>query len=398
MAGKEATKPTVLIIDDDLGPRESLRILLVKTYDVLCAESVDQGIALLQERRPALVVMDIRMPGKSGIEGLREIRDIDPHVAVVMLTGFGALETAQEALRLGANDYVTKPFDTNEMEQLVRRYTQRTLLERRRSAMLEELSEVNSRLLRDLADKEQMASLAESSDELMHDLRNPLTIVSGYVKLLSQQLNETRDAMGQDYSQVAELMDVIGQNVQRCCELAHSWQAMGKGAAKEATSIAQVLQDLRAGAEPLATTEKVTIQYDLATGAVDVMANRGQLLRALHNVVSNAIHATAGRSRGQVTVRFRRDGAHAFVTVEDNGCGMTETVLSRIFEPYFTTKAEGEGTGLGMVITRKIIEEHGGRIDVQSEPGRGTTVSIGMPVFEPARQSVPALSLVAQEA
>ena len=399
----QETKATVLIIDDDLGPRESLRILLLKAYQVECAESVDEGVRLLQEKKPELVIMDIRMPGKSGIEGLREIRKIDPHVAVVMLTGFGALETAQEALRLGATDYVTKPFDTGDMTQLVQRYTQQTLLERRRIAMLKELSNVNTRLVEDLADKEKMASLGASSSELMHDLRNPLTIVSGYVELLSQQLEATRDTMGEDYSHVADLMDVIGQNVQRCCELSRMWQSLGKGVLLEhrPTVVDLVLDDIQAGIEPLASTENVAIRYESNISGTHVMGNRGQLLRAAHNVVSNSIHATAGRPQGEVRVRFHREAEQVILVVEDNGCGMTKTVLDRIFEPYFTTKAGGEGTGLGLVITRKIIEEHNGTIEVHSEPGRGTTVRMYLPVCRQvpeAPSTVDTPALIAQPA
>src|SRR3712207_2851891 len=95
-----ADLPQVLVIDDEVGPRESLRMLLKPNYEVHTANSVEAGIRLLREKRPDAIVSDIRMPGTNGIDGLRRIREIDPHVAVIMLTGFGALETAQEALRL----------------------------------------------------------------------------------------------------------------------------------------------------------------------------------------------------------------------------------------------------------------------------------------------------------
>src|ERR1039457_2729741 len=100
--------PKILVIDDELGPRESLRMLLKTDYQVHTADCVEAGIKLLKEKRPDTIVMDIRMPGVTGIEGLRRIRQIDPHLSVIMLTGFGALETAKEALRLGANDYISK--------------------------------------------------------------------------------------------------------------------------------------------------------------------------------------------------------------------------------------------------------------------------------------------------
>ena len=90
-----AMQHRVLVIDDELGPRESLRILLKNEYEVITADSVARGLQYLRERQPDAIVMDIRMPGTSGIEGLREIRQIDPNVSVIMLTGYGALETAQ---------------------------------------------------------------------------------------------------------------------------------------------------------------------------------------------------------------------------------------------------------------------------------------------------------------
>src|SRR6266478_9857255 len=109
--------PQILIIDDEMGPRESLRMLLKPNYQVHTADNVELGLQLLQEKAPDAIVMDIRMPGINGIDGLRQIREIDPHLSVIMLTGFGALETAKEALRLGANDYIAKPFDAHEMQQ-----------------------------------------------------------------------------------------------------------------------------------------------------------------------------------------------------------------------------------------------------------------------------------------
>src|SRR4249919_3768635 len=123
-------QPGILVIDDEIGPRESLRMLLKPDYQVHTADCVEAGIKLLKEKQPDTIVMDIRMPGMSGIEGLRRIREIDPHLSVIMLTGFGALETAKEALRLGANDYISKPFDASEMRDVIGRNVERTRIQR----------------------------------------------------------------------------------------------------------------------------------------------------------------------------------------------------------------------------------------------------------------------------
>src|SRR5256712_13474050 len=118
--------PQILVIDDEMGPRESLRMLLKPNYQVHTADCVESGLKLLKEKQPDTIVMDIRMPGLSGIEGLRQIRAIDPNLSVIMLTGFGALETAKEALRLGANDYISKPFNAHEIHQAIDRNDKRT--------------------------------------------------------------------------------------------------------------------------------------------------------------------------------------------------------------------------------------------------------------------------------
>src|SRR5437879_9712841 len=143
--------PQVLVIDDEIGPRESLRMLLKPDYNVQTADCVDAGIRLLKEKQPDTVVMDIRMPGATGIEGLRKIREIDPHLSVIMLTGFGALETAQEALRLGANDYINKPFDAGEMRAVIGRNVHRTRVHRTTEPASAEPKDLNTPMSKRLA-------------------------------------------------------------------------------------------------------------------------------------------------------------------------------------------------------------------------------------------------------
>src|ERR1700750_136034 len=183
--------PQVLVIDDEMGPRESLRMLLKPNYQVHTADCVEAGLKLLKEKNPDTIVMDIRMPGISGIEGLRQIREIDPNLSVIMLTGFGALETAKEALRLGANDYISKPFDAHEMQQVIGRNVERPRLHLSSENAASEIKELNNRLLQELAQKERLASLGQASAEFVHDIGNPLTIVWGYVQLLAKKLEQS---------------------------------------------------------------------------------------------------------------------------------------------------------------------------------------------------------------
>src|SRR6201990_3294983 len=218
--------PQILVIDDEMGPRESLRMLLKPNYQVHTADCVEAGIKLLKEKKPDAVITDIRMPGASGIDGLRRIREIDPHVAVIMLTGFGALETAQEALRLGANDYINKPFDAREMREVIGRNVERTRIQRTGMNAAEEIKELNNRLLKELAQKERLASLGQASAEFVHDLGNPLTIVWGYVQLLAKKLEQSETESGAKSANSKEIQ-IIEQNVRLCRELLTMWQSYG---------------------------------------------------------------------------------------------------------------------------------------------------------------------------
>src|SRR6266550_3487138 len=223
--------PQILVIDDEMGPRESLRMLLKPDYQVHTADCVEAGIKLLKEKQPDTIVMDIRMPGMTGIEGLRRIREIDPHLSVIMLTGFGALETAKEAVRLGANDYISKPFDATEMREVIGRNVERTRIQRASENAAAEIKELNARLLKQLAQKERLASLGQASAEFVHDLGNPLTIVWGYVQLLAKKLEQSEkrngNGEGTPSESSAKELNIIEQNVRLCRELLTMWQNYG---------------------------------------------------------------------------------------------------------------------------------------------------------------------------
>lgn len=376
-----AARGKVLVIDDELGPRESMRILLKREFDVFCADSVDAGLEIFKKECPDLVMLDLRMPGKGGIEALKAIRAMDAHVSTVILTGYGALETAQQALRLGANDYLTKPFEIGEMLKVVSHYVHRTGIERKRAEMLDELQHVNVRLVRDLSQKERLATVGEHAAEFAHDLRNPLTIVSGYVELLSLQVQDAAAKKEDGFGQLEEYLGVIEQNVQRCCQLSEAWQKFAKSGASEFanTDIDALMNDVAMGVTPLASTSGVEVEHIYKAGDVTVHGNAGQLLRAIHNIACNAVQAVPP-GQGSVQIVTTSDCANVHIRVIDTGCGMSDDVREHIFDPYFTTKKDAGGTGLGMVIAKRIVEEHGGTIDLSSAPGKGTTVAISLPI------------------
>jgi signal transduction histidine kinase len=375
----ENAQATILVIDDDRGPRESLRILLKTEYRVLCADSVDMGISLLREQHPDVVVMDIRMPGRSGIEGLRDIRAIDRHVAVVMFTGFGALETAQEAIRLGANDYIKKPFDAFEMRDVIRRHVQRVQVERRHREAEGELSSMNERLREELARKEHLAALGQKSAELVHDLRNPLGAVLGYVELLSSELRGSRERLGDHWGDTSEYLAIIEKSVMRCKDLSDMWLDASRGRMNLVpVRIADVIDDVIRDVGHLTAPRGIRVTADQQAPDTKIDADRLQLLRAIQNLVINAVEAVQPEL-GVVRIVCREARPDTVeIVIEDNGVGMDPAHIQNAMEPFFTTKKSG-GTGLGLFIARQVIESGGGTLTIDSAPGCGTRIKVWLP-------------------
>jgi signal transduction histidine kinase len=373
--------PQVLVIDDEMGPRESLRMLLKPNYRVHTADNVEAGLRILREKKPDAVISDIRMPGTSGIEGLRKIREIDPHVAVIMLTGFGALETAKEALRLGANDYISKPFDAREMREVISRNVERTRLHRTGVNAATEIKELNNRLLKELAQKERLASLGQASAEFVHDLGNPLTIVWGYVQLLAKKLEESEKENGAA-NQTSKELNIIEQNVRLCRELLTMWQSYGSVEASphKPISVAQIVSEVVKGVSPMAVQNGVELDCEICDDPCTLLGESVQITRAIQNVIINALQASAEK-KGKVAVSCERKDFYVDVRVQDTGYGITPAQMAKIFDPYFTTKQGKSGTGLGLYITKKVLEDHNGSIKVDSTPQVGSTFTIRLPLL-----------------
>jgi signal transduction histidine kinase len=375
-----------LVIDDEIGPRESLRFLFKNTHDVYCAESTAKGIELLKTFHPELVIMDIRMPTGSGIDGLREIRTMDTSVSVVMLTGYGTLETAQEALRLGANDYMKKPFDIQEMRNVVERYVAQTRLARSRRQTEETLRDLNDKLRHEIDTKDDMASLGQASSAFIHDLKNPLTVICGYVELLNSQLQNSALTPAQS-KEVHHYLEIISRNALRCKEMSATWRSAVKPdpLRMKPCRIADLVSEVEEGVQPLLSP--LLGVFNIVHGPLDceVLGDPIQLLRVLQNVVGNAVQALPPTGGGQVELRWAVEGDTVVLHIQDNGSGISQEQLSQLFRVGYTTKAVSGGMGLGLFVTRRVLEGHSGTIAIANrpKPATGVDVTIRLPLHRP---------------
>jgi signal transduction histidine kinase len=271
------------------------------------------------------------------------------------------------------------------MLAVIRRNVERADLARRREESRRTLEELNRKLLDEMANKNRLASLGQASAELVHDLRNPMMIILGYVQLLAQELNPpapsaSLTAPGKPPQEADAYMGVIEQNVRRCKELIESWLDLSR--TNRMTLKPVVLNDLITetveGCRPLAAEKRATLRHEVPARAMAVLGHGVQLKRAMQNLVVNAIDAL-GPEGGQVTVTCAARGGEVEITVSDNGSGIDEQHLPHILKPFYTSKGEGKGSGLGLFITQKIIEDHRGVMAVDSTSGRGTRVSFRLP-------------------
>ncbi len=364
-----AEKPPVLVVDDEYGPRESIAFSLAAEFAVDTAERAKEALAKIQARQYSAVVLDIRMPEMDGIRALEEMRKIDPHVSVIMLTGYGTLLTAQQAMVAGANQYLRKPPDIPELIDAVRKQAQATRLRRAQAGLTRDALELNAALKREIEHNEPQIWQARASVELVHDLNNPLTVVIGYAALLAE---EARMLGQRDPEMAKKLLEYAGM-VERAAEYCHHLSENWRMAAKQApeftkVDLVQVVHEVR----QVIFFGNVAIQC-AGLPEAPVRGSKFELMRVLQNLFKNSLEAGATR----LTVTFVRHEMHIEMTAADNGAGMEPDRLKRALHGGFSSKTNG--TGLGLSICRHLAGTHGATFGVESSPGRGTTVRLVFP-------------------
>jgi signal transduction histidine kinase len=397
-----ASKPTLLIVDDEEGPRQSLRIVFKNDYHVLVASDGLEAIALAQNHRISVVVCDIMMLGMSGVEVLKELKQIDPAVEVIMLTAFETIETARQALRHGASDYLNKPFDIPTMRAAVAHAAQkhRTAIEfQRGNQQLQELQ----RVIQDQRVREEMArAQGEIYASVLHDINSPLTIISGFVELINRSMQNAARVEGEQLENIKGDLHKLNGQVGRCVEISRRYLSFlhTQAVEKSHVPVNQIMSDLKEllSRHPSAKGHMLTVQgLD-----EDVIAeiNGTDFLQILLNLTINALQSTAHPHRVTVSCELHpqpiavtdfpdgptqrlinREGFAnrtpiLAVTIEDDGPGIAPEILARMFEQRFTTKPPEDGTGLGLSIVKRLVREAKGAILIQSSRGDGAKFTV----------------------
>jgi signal transduction histidine kinase len=355
----------ILIIDDEPVVLDSCAdILEGEPYEVTTAIDGAGGLALLEEIQPDLVFVDLKMPGISGIEVLKEINERDPTVVTVVITGYATVTSAVEAMKRGAYDFIPKPFTPDQFRLVTRRG-----IEKRRLT----LETITLRRERETL-RENFAAIVS------HELKSPLNAVQQNLFVLSRQLADTATEaqMGKLQRMESRIADLI--------ETVDTWLhgiSFDLDAIRDRFGVLPVSMPIAKAVErvePHAIRKDVSLIVSIGEPAPTVFGDEGTLIEALANLIDNGVKYSY--EAGTVTITAKACHGHTRIDVSDTGIGIPGEDLPLVFGDFYRGKATTDGTegvGLGLALTRRIIEAHNGTISVESEVGKGSIFTIILP-------------------
>lgn len=396
---------TILIVDDEEGPRMSMRFVFKDDYEVFTAADGASAIEIVHNHKIDVAVLDIRMPGMSGVELLERIKYIDPTIEAIMITAFETTDTIRQALKLRACDYLNKPYELATLRGAVSSALQRRTLDTEILNNNEKLQKLYDELQHQRVEGQLAQARGDIYASIIHDINGPLTVISGFLQLINQRMGdaETLDAEGLTF--VKDRLRTMTRQVTNCIEISRRYLGFLRKQPGEFTrvSINQLLADLN---------HLIRVHPSLQNNEFDIQSltedcagkiNGTDLIQLLLNLTVNAFQASpqphavwitgerlnepldlstlkdASGERWLNIENFQNVAPVVKLSVRDNGPGIPPEVLPRIFQPYFTTKDARQGTGLGLNIVQRFVREGGGALHIQTASGQGTTFTVYLP-------------------
>jgi signal transduction histidine kinase len=377
----EESMAKILVIDDEVGMREGCRRALVSHgFQVTTAEHGAEGLRKLRDGDFDLVLLDAMMPGMEGIEILEWVHQNGLDVACVMLTGYATIELATQAMKLGAYDFLTKPFTSDELLSVVLH----ALEDRRRRAVRQQrLEEEESLLLLERTQREQAKLDAFESRFMLvvvHELRNPAGAIKNYLQLMRAGYVEP-DEYDEYLAKLDLRADQLLSMLDKLLELANLKARRGL-TKTQVVDVAAVLERLAQDFKATAETKGLDFQVEISARP-RLQAQPGHIESLWINLIENAIKYTP---QGSVTVSLGQEDGQIQIVVADSGIGISTEDLTRIFQDFYRSASARElveiGTGLGLPIVNQLIEIYQGRIEVDSSPGQGSRFAVYLPARE----------------
>ena len=365
----ETGPQTVVVIDDDRAMRLSCQKILSKAgFRVETFETGSAGLEAIATLKPALAVVDLKMPGISGMEVIARVHEIDPRIIIVVITGYATIDTAVEAMKSGAYDFVPKPFSPDELRLIVNRG-----LEHRRLILESQRAEMERELL-----KRRFITFVS------HQLQTPLVAIHQY-------LNVLRHLESPDPARTQEWLDRCLTRTEEIQAIIKDWLTLARleggslAGQRVKVDLKQTIEEILKSYEVLASTDGITLEARLPEAECFVAGDQNCLSVLFDNLVVNAIKYN--KPGGKVVVSAELTPDEVIVSVNDTGIGIPEKYRRMLFEEFFRIQEAKKtpGTGLGLAISRRVASEMGGSISVESEVNVGSTFRVKLLAWrEPA--------------
>ena len=391
-----STRSKIVIIDDDEYIANYTKNILGKDYYCAVSLNAEDGIQRAKEVIPDLIICDLVMPEKDGIEVCKELKTNEntKHIPIIILTGKTDLETKIESLELGASEFLTKPFNKVELQSRVKSLLNQNRLSNLIKKKNIELSQA-LRKLKDTQDQliqsEKMASLGRLASGMAHEIRNPINFIQNAAEPIQENFKEiTKKGIPNKEIQeinkdTAQLFGIIQEGVDRILGVVAGINSFTRGAVHgfQLYNINEAVESSLSISTNEYISSKVDIKTDLKA-AREIKCNRGQINQVVLNLLINAFEAVKEKKKAQRKVQIKtwEEDGQIKLSIKDNGLGIKEENKQRIFDPFFTTKETkpGQNMGLGLSICYNIIDVHQGRIDVNSSAGKGAEFIVSLPV------------------
>lgn len=383
----EKSKEIVLVVDDEPRNVRIIQKAISDKYTIAIAEDGESALEKVEKLNPAIILLDIMMPGIDGYEVCQRVRN-DPTrklTKIILVSGKAMVDERLKGYEVGANDYVTKPFVREELMAKVEVFLELYRAEKRLMEINLSLeNEVRARTTQ-LLKSEKMAFIGMHSAEIVHNLKNPLSIMIGYLRIL--QKKDPNNKYAPQIMSAAEKLEMIIRSILDTTRSSNDDQ-------KRLININEII---KTELEVLKIDKryKYEVEVRLELGILpQIVGVPIHFTQVLNNIFSNAGDAMSESENKVLTITTFVENDFVKVRVKDTGSGISDSNLQRVFEPLFTTKlANGEGpvgTGLGLAYCKRILDYYEGAINIDSHDNQGTTVEISIPVVNKMDEEVKA--------
>ncbi len=382
----DPNKKRILVADDEEAMRKFIARQLTD-YQLVQASDGKEAWELALATKPDLIILDLMMPEMDGIEVTKKIRESEElsRVPIILITAQASEAPRLEALEAGVNDFISKPFSTVELSVRAKNLLDSSEFEVQLAENNVRLESAYAQLKEQeslLVQSEKLSSLGRMSAGIVHEVNNPLN----YTKTALHALQSFKRDLPVDEHE--DYLDVLGdaqEGVQRVIGIVSDLRSFTRG--DEASMMEQNLSEVVESSRRLASSSLSGVEFTADVDAsMEIEGNEGQLCQLFVNFLQNstrAIEVKAGETGpfdGKICIRaVAGDGGEILVTLRDNGCGIKDEDMERIYEPFFTKNDIGEGMGLGLSICHRILKQHKAQISVKSEIGNYTEFAIVFP-------------------